>query len=723
MKKGFIFTIALAMVLGAGVAVGAHHAPVKETKADTPVTLYLDTNHLDWYGDQSRAYLYGTGGDNGWPGESLTNVSGNIYKLDITDVSKYQNLIFLRSNGTDVWNRTSKDGGVAINLPADWSTEDMWVFGSGWDGNTEYDDGNYTGSWSKYSAPVDPTEVKYYAKIGDGSYTLMTYSKSFVYDETKTGYEFALANVSATTGDIVSFRKESSETIQPGASSTREDKENNMVYSHTTTKIKVVQTVTNQTLRLFVYESGYDSFLSGLTENVKTFYFTNNQSWECPPKVYAFLDDEFSKSEWPGDEMTFVDIDSDNHSRYSFSIDVNKWPNFILANNAGTDQTIDLKFSEVISPKNGFYLYERVELKDNHWSVGEYEYVAATRSVLVGSTAKPLSKTPDFEEEGYVAQYETPSFEMHAQESIKYYVGSDEKAFDLQAYGRNNAYMKESTPRILTEYDGKIYVKITTDSKAVMFVSGISEVSEGYHIYLNDSSIIELSNWPGEIPEGFDGQTYCESVTFHQNDKFRLVDTKGNKAPTPFSPARFDEASEDVFTFEGGYVKYTGTADYEASIYLKLKSENDMIYVGGALPENAAAKKFAIGFNDALGAVCKADNTTDYEALETAWVAQKGLFTALTAEAQKVLKDATTSHDIQDIADFIAKYEYIFARYGTRLGDGNNFLNKPISASLAEIGTQSVADSSTMIVVVSVIALVSVSSVAILLVIKKRKHN
>ena len=153
MKKGLLFATTLAMVLGVGVAVGAHQSKAAEVEAAGETTIYLDTNKLTWYGDQSRAYLYGSGGNNGWPGKALTHVSGSIYKLDVANMSNYQYVIFLRSNGTDVWNRTSKDGGVAINLPSNWATQNMWKFNDNWTGD-QYDDGNYTGSWTLYTPPA-----------------------------------------------------------------------------------------------------------------------------------------------------------------------------------------------------------------------------------------------------------------------------------------------------------------------------------------------------------------------------------------------------------------------------------------------------------------------------------------------------------------------------------------------------------------------------------------
>ncbi len=152
MKAKHVFmTLGLAFSMGIGVAASiGFNNNIQPVKAEGVTTLYLDTNHLTWYGDQSRAYLYGDSQNNTWPGQPLTYVSGSLYKLEVANMSDYHSVIFLRSNGTDVWNRTSKNGGTGISLPTDWSVANKFTFNSGWDGNVEYDDGNYTGGWSFY---------------------------------------------------------------------------------------------------------------------------------------------------------------------------------------------------------------------------------------------------------------------------------------------------------------------------------------------------------------------------------------------------------------------------------------------------------------------------------------------------------------------------------------------------------------------------------------------
>ena len=163
MKAKHVFTtLALALTMGLGVTAGIiSHSGTKQAKADTVTTMYLDTNNKAWYGEYSRAYLYksdNTSVNNTWPGRPLEHVKNNLYKLDVTNISSYDSVIFLRCDnevGEDehVWNRTSKNGGTPIPLPSDWTIHNKFTFYEAWDGN-EYDDGGYTGSWGLYTPPA-----------------------------------------------------------------------------------------------------------------------------------------------------------------------------------------------------------------------------------------------------------------------------------------------------------------------------------------------------------------------------------------------------------------------------------------------------------------------------------------------------------------------------------------------------------------------------------------
>lgn len=129
-------------------------------------TLYLDASAVSYWGEANAltyVYMYGDGGDHAsWPGEAMTALGNSIYSLTIDeeDLAKFASFIFNRVNPEDfseVWNRTSKDGGIAIASPSSWDSLNCWKLnGSGLD----YDDGNYTGEWVEYDPTpivVDPT--------------------------------------------------------------------------------------------------------------------------------------------------------------------------------------------------------------------------------------------------------------------------------------------------------------------------------------------------------------------------------------------------------------------------------------------------------------------------------------------------------------------------------------------------------------------------------------
>ena len=78
----------------------------------------------------------------------MTRESAGLYSAEIEDIANYDYFIFCRTSadGTVVHNRTSKDGGTAINKSDDWSTKVVWKINGA--SAIDYDDGNYTGSWT-----------------------------------------------------------------------------------------------------------------------------------------------------------------------------------------------------------------------------------------------------------------------------------------------------------------------------------------------------------------------------------------------------------------------------------------------------------------------------------------------------------------------------------------------------------------------------------------------
>ena len=138
-------------------------------------------------------------------------------------------------------------------------------------------------------------------------------------------------------------------------------------------------------------------------------------------------------------------------------------------------------------------------------------------------------------------------------------------------------------------------------------------------------------------------------------------------------------------------------------------------------------EEFAKNFNDAMEEVCVYNNKdiTPSEALVSAWGEQVKAFDELPEQVQNILKAATTHDTINEIAEFVEKYEYIAGKYGDLLGEGYNFLEKDIQSSTLYNGglnAMDVADNTTMIIVIA-IAAVSALAFTTLLVFKKRKQK
>ena len=160
MKKGLIITSTLALLFGVGVAVGAHQGKAVKASATTE-TLYFDVSSSTWWNDASAktyAYCYKNDGSSeadrnaSWPGVEMTKMPNANNKYYASVDSAFTYVIFNRvnpANTEEIWNRTSKDGGTPVNLPADYSVKNQFNLTA--DG-TNYDDGNYCGNWTLYSS-------------------------------------------------------------------------------------------------------------------------------------------------------------------------------------------------------------------------------------------------------------------------------------------------------------------------------------------------------------------------------------------------------------------------------------------------------------------------------------------------------------------------------------------------------------------------------------------
>lgn len=774
MKKGLISITALAMVLGVGVAVGAHQASANEAKAVTPATLYLDTNKLSWYGPQSRAYLYGPGGNNGWPGEELTQVSGSIYSLDVSDVSGYNKVIFLRSNGTDVWNRTSKDGGEAINLPADWSTENMWKFNDSWTGN-EYDDGNYTGSWQYYNPST--VKVAVYVdgvKRGDEDVAIgtlpanptLTYGKAFSgwFDdaECSEGHEVTSITSATTVYGKVLTKATHTYSINKSAVSSVFTDANIHVYSWDASGVKsawpgdavVGNTVTlpegasliinngeteaeliKQTIDVlgsnvdndvlvvskFLDSSKYVAFWKSATDKpVENGYYvlgtkTEFKYYGAPRMEDTVGDNNAEYYSYPGvkDEKIKVKMfEAGVHEED----DPKSWSEFVETDASKLVGDIDGDKNFVFKRDASINIYAKWEGDYLKFYVEE-AVDPTTSKIKIGSVEKALTLN-----EGSEYCLAEGEIDIAAGETISVVNASGVAipGFNIKPIGNNNLYTNYKT---IANVHAQIYVDF---SAKTIFVGGLD--FGGFHLLVNDDFVHMTHNEDPLDPTFI--EYYSALISFKKDDAIRFIDTSSDSQALDtrvfgISGISEDKSVEGSFSYDALTDSIIVGKDVSSSVYLKLKMSEDQVYFGAISEELAAARDFASAFNTAIGGICKEDHySTDQKALATAWGQQATAFSALDNKIKTILKEATTSHSVNEIAAFVAKYDLVYTRYGTALSLEHFLERAPSISSLVEdYGLGSTMNSTALIAIVSVIAIASISAVAVLVVAKKRKHQ
>lgn len=100
-------------------------------------------------------------------------------------------------------------------------------------------------------------------------------------------------------------------------------------------------------------------------------YFSNNKNWE---KVTVYIFNSSSgeaKSEWPGDEMTYLATNEYGEKIYKQNIDLTLYDRIIFSNN-GADQTTD---TSVSAASSGFFINKKCGTsKTDKWICGLYPY-------------------------------------------------------------------------------------------------------------------------------------------------------------------------------------------------------------------------------------------------------------------------------------------------------------------------------------------------------------
>ena len=301
--------------------------------------------------------------------------------------------------------------------------------------------------------------------------------------------------------------------------------------------------------------------------------------------------------------------------------------------------------------------------------------------------------------------------------------GALDSSFERKAVGNNN--LDADGKVIANSSAAQVYFDL---SAKTLFVGGLGEVG-GYHLLVNNN-LVNMTENTDPLDPSFQ-EYYSELISFKTNDTVKFLDKSGNAedhCAHTFVITKFNEGCEPAGTFSTAQAETQGVLvalqDVDLKIYLKLKTGEDEIYYNTVAPEVAEARDWAKGFTDSIGGVCKWDNTTDEEALRTAWQAKVTSYGLLDVKVQNVLKAATDKDSINELKAFVLMYNYVAGKYGDKLGEGYNFLGKTLSAPLNPAVDYTLASSDNNIMIIVIASAVALSMAMVtLIIIKKKKFS
>ena len=324
-----------------------------------------------------------------------------------------------------------------------------------------------------------------------------------------------------------------------------------------------------------------------------------------------------------------------------------------------------------------------------------------------------------YEEPGEHLQYRASLSVTAGQTVTSYTIDGVEQTFTSKPIANNNL---TEGKKIIVSGNVDVYYD-TVDS--TLFFSGMD--FGGYHMIKNEgtaeSTFVKMT--AGEPFEEFT-QYYLDSISFSVGDTVKFVDTTGNKGSknypyaTVFAVGKVNAGGLSAnFETVDGVIRCKTACN--AQVYLKLKSGLDEVYFGLEPEEVAKAIKFAEDFVSEVTEACETVEDSRQEAVETAWSNKATIYKAETFD-QKIRNELKkgSSSSVEQIRLFATKYDAIYAKRGASW-DLEDFMkwHEPSSRVVSPITESN--NSAAAIIVVTVIAVTSISAIAVLLVIKRRK--
>lgn len=302
-----------------------------------------------------------------------------------------------------------------------------------------------------------------------------------------------------------------------------------------------------------------------------------------------------------------------------------------------------------------------------------------------------------------------------AGDTLAFYKDDVIQTINPKIVGNNNCYSDNGVTTVLLNMNAKIYVDF---ANGTCFCGGMTFGEFGLVV---DNNYVRMTYNNDPVDPSFT-EWYKQGYTFAKGADIKFVDTTlTDSVAKVFSVLKINEVAKDKgFEVLDGHLLCTADGGKTTDIYVKFKTDADEVYFGDVKEDLQAAIDFAKAFNDSIGGVCRADASTDKTAMKEAWAAMSADFSKLIEAAQNIIKSATTEHANDDIKAFAAKYDYVFAKYGTAW-ELNNFAGRTPAASAPFTYALS-ANNNTLITIVVVCSVSSITLLGAILLIKRRRN-
>jgi len=684
MKKGLIFATTLAMALGVGVAVGAHQKAAEVKAADSVVYLKPGSN---WSQANARfeVWNWSNNTDGAWLDMTEVSTDSGVYKTTLG--TGKNNVIFVRKGPEQQHHTWDEKWNQSADLTYDSSKPCYEV--SGWDG----------GEWKAYTEPAVVSVYKY--SLNGGAAVELTKA---------TGTEYVSAELDFAKGDVLSFTKDSSAYAVTPKDSGQQTKvyavEGGLKFAEAYHGILYLETSTAE-LWAGQFTPGY--YLAGVKGEWEPKLAL--AAHEVAPGDPAYVVENVELN--AGDELKYINFpESGNKVTYYTAVEDQVYTSTEVAFTLVSDgyDGLNLKvtnagtYDVLYNPTSGWY------------SIEDKNYVEPVYTVQVGTTEYDLelNEGTEYKIKDHV------DIKLNAGEEITVLKDGVEVEFERKKIGNNNL---NADFEVIADAQAQVYIDLDAET---IFAGGLD--FGGYHVLHNGNYVHMTQNTEPLDPSYL--EYYTGLISFKKDEVVRFIDTTavfGAGYAVVFDIDNIDPISEPGISVvgEGEAARLIVQEDVNLSVYLKLKEGADQVYFGSVSPEVALAKEFAENFNDDLEGVCVYYNKDKdpSAALIAMWGEQVEAFDDLDEKVQAVLKAATSHYSINEIAEFIAKYEYIAGKYGDKLGEDYDFLAKGIVslANFGEFDSLNYANATTIIVIT--IAATSALAFTLLLVFKKRKQK